>query len=77
MEARVFSRELNLSENVRLSVEGTVQIDGGIGILARPEKDIELLTGFGPGTPSAASGTVAIALEAGAAGQPTVLLGTS
>ena len=53
---------VDLSDTVHLGVDGTVKLDGGIGALVRPGKDIELLTGFGPGTPSAASGTVGLAL---------------
>jgi hypothetical protein len=68
---------VDLSELVHLAVDGTVQLDGGIGALVRPAKDIELLTGFGPGTPSAASGTVSIALRVGKDGEPTVLIGTA
>ena len=68
---------VDLSDTLRLVVDGTVQLDGGIGALIRPEKDIELLTGFGPGTPSAASGTVSIALRAGKEGTPTVVIGAA
>jgi hypothetical protein len=68
---------VDLSENLRLLVDGTVQLDGGIGALVRPGKDIELMTGFGPGTPSAASGTVTIALRVGKEGERTVLIGAA
>jgi hypothetical protein len=68
---------VDLSDVVRLAVDGTVQIDGGIGALVRPGKDIELLTGFGPGTPSAASGTLTIALRVSNDGEPTIVIGTA
>jgi hypothetical protein len=68
---------VDLSDLVRLVADGTVQLDGGVGALVRPGKDIELLTGFGPGTPSAASGTVSIALRVGKEGEPTVIIGTA
>ena len=68
---------VDLSDILHLAVDGTVRLDGGIGALVRPGKDIELLTGFGPGTPSAASGTVSIALRAGKEGEPTVVIGTA
>jgi hypothetical protein len=68
---------VNLSDTLRLAFEGTLQLDGGIGALVRPGKGIELMTGFGPGTPSAASGTVSIALRMGKEGEPTVILGTA
>lgn len=68
---------IDLSEFVHLAFDGTVQVDGGIGALVRPSKDIELLTGFGPGTPSAASGTISIALRVGKEGKPTVILGSA
>jgi hypothetical protein len=68
---------IDLSDMVRLVADGTVQLDGGVGALVRPDKDIELLTGFGPGTPSSASGTVSIALRVGKEGEPTVLIGTA
>lgn len=68
---------VDLSELVHLAFGGTVQVDGGIGALVRPSKDIELLTGFGPGTPSTASGTISIALRVGKEGAPTVVLGSA
>ncbi len=68
---------IDLSDNVHLAIDGTAQIDGGIGALVRPGKDIELLAGFGPGTPSAASGTISLALRVGKDGEPTVVLGSA
>lgn len=68
---------VDLSDIWRLDVDGTVQLDGGLGALVRPGKDIELLTGFGPGTPSAASGTLGIALRMGKGGEPTIVIGTA
>ncbi len=68
---------IDLSDLVHLAFDGTVQLDGGIGALVRPGKDIALLTGFGPGTPSAASGTVSLALRVGKDGEPTVILGAA
>ena len=68
---------IDLSDTLHLAIDGTVQLDGGIGALVRPGKDIELLTGFGPGTPSAASGTLSIALRVGKEGEPIVIIGTA
>lgn len=68
---------VDLSEMLKLVVDGSVQLDGGIGALVRPDKDIELLTGFGPGTPSAASGTVSVALRVGNDGDPVVIIGSA
>jgi hypothetical protein len=68
---------IDLSDTLHLAVDGTVQLDGGIGALVRPGKDIELLTGFGPGTPSAASGTVSISLRVGKEGDPIIIIGTA
>ena len=66
--------EIGLSELLTLVIGGTVKLDGGVGALVRPDKDLEFLVGFGPGTPSAASGTLSISLVVGA-GEPMVLLG--
>lgn len=68
---------VDLSDILHLAVDGSVQLDGGIGALVRPGKEIELLTGFGSGSPSAASGTVSIALRVGKEGEPTVVIGTA
>ena len=68
---------VDLSDNLRLVIDGTVQVDGGIGALVRPGKDIALMTGFGPGSPSAASGTVSLALQVGKEGVPTIIIGTA
>lgn len=67
--------EVDLSETLHLAVDGTLQVDGGIGALVRPDTGVDLLTGFGQGTPSAASGTITIALRVGADGEPTVVIG--
>jgi hypothetical protein len=66
--------EIGLSDLLTLVIGGTVAIDGGVGALVRPDRDLEFLVGFGPGTPSAASGTLSISLIVGG-GEPMVLLG--
>ncbi len=66
-----------LGEFVTLDVDGSVRLDGGVGALVRPDKGIELLTGFGPGAPSAASGTLRIALRVSSDGEPIIVLGTA
>ncbi len=66
--------EIGLSETLSLVIGGKVAIDGGLGALVRPGQDLQFLVGFGPGTPSAAAGTVSIGLKAGA-GEPMVLIG--
>jgi hypothetical protein len=66
--------KIGLSETLSLVIGGTVTIDGGLGALVRPDQDLQFLVGFGPGTPSAATGTISIGLMAGA-GEPLVLIG--
>jgi hypothetical protein len=66
--------EIGLDELLTLVIGGTVKLDGGVGALVRPDRDLEFLVGFGPGTPSAASGTLSISLLVGD-GEPMVLLG--
>ena len=66
--------EIGLSETLSLVIGGKVAIDGGLGALVRPDQGLQFLVGFGPGTPSAASGTISIGLKAGA-GEPMVLIG--
>ena len=66
--------KIGLSELFTLVIGGTVKLDGGVGALVRPDKDLEFLVGFGPGTPSAASGTLSLSLVVGD-GEPMVLIG--
>jgi hypothetical protein len=66
--------EIGLSELISLVIGGKVAIDGGLGALVRPDQDLQFLVGFGPGTPSAASGTVSIGVKVGD-GEPMVLIG--
>jgi Family of unknown function (DUF6603) len=72
-----FTEDVELSEIFTLQVGGTASLDGGLGALVRPGRDLEFMAGFGPGTPSAASGTVTIALLAGEEGTPTLLIGSA
>ena len=67
--------DIGLSAQLTLAIGGTVALDGGVGALVRPDQGVQFLIGFGPGTPSAASGTLTVGLLAGEVGAPMILLG--
>ncbi len=72
-----FEEEFDLTENLKLSFQGGLDISGGVGILVRPGKEIQFLLGFGSGSPAAASGNLGITLRLANPGSPLVLIGSA
>jgi hypothetical protein len=71
-----FSETFNLTEFLSLGVEGELDLSGGIGILVRPDKDIELNTGFGSGSPSSISGKLGILITLSNPEEPFTIIGS-
>ncbi len=71
-----FEEEIELTDQITLGFKGGIDLTGGVGILVRPDRDIEFLVGFASGTPSAASGNLAIALRLANPGAPFILIGS-
>jgi hypothetical protein len=77
-----FDAEFELGEDLTLGVEAAMQLSGGIGILVRPDMDIEFLFDIIPsgasGTSSGAASTLAVSLKyQNSEGEKTVLLGSA
>jgi hypothetical protein len=76
-----FDEEMELSETLVLAVEVAIDLSGGIALLVRPNKDIELLvdiiSSVQSGTAPPSSGAMAIALKTQNRGDArTVLIGS-
>lgn len=71
-----FTETIELTEILDLGVEGGLDLTGGLGIVVRPNKDIEFKTGFGGGSPSAISGKLAILLKLSNPEEPFTLFGS-
>ena len=70
-----FEEDIEISEAVTLGFKGGLDLEGGLGALVRPDKDIQFFSGFKAGTPSAASGNLSVLLKVGTPGSPIVLIG--
>lgn len=71
-----FSEEIELTEALALGFQGNIDFTGGVGILVRPDREIEFLVGFASGSPSSASGNLAISLRLANPGAPFILIGS-
>jgi hypothetical protein len=67
--------EFALTDQLTLLFDGEMDLTGGLGVLVRPDRDIEFLLGFASGTPSAASGNLVIRLRLANSEAPFVLIG--
>ncbi len=71
-----FEEEVALSDKLSLGFKGVVDLTGGIGVLVRPDRDVDILVGFETGSPTAIQGTLGILLRLANPEAPFVLLGT-
>jgi hypothetical protein len=65
-----------LSDLVTFVIEGSVSIDGGVGVLVRPASGVEVFTGFGAGTPTTASGTIGVGVKISDDADPVIVIGS-
>jgi len=72
-----FEQERPIAENLTLALKAGVDLTGGLGVLVRPDKDVEFFTGFASGTLSSASGNLSVLLKLGRAGEPILAIGTA
>lgn len=69
---------IRLSEYLSVALRGELDLEGGLGLLVRPARDIEFLTGFGAGTPSAIHGNFGLGFELSReGGTPIILIGNA
>ncbi|MFQ5636635.1 MAG: DUF6603 domain-containing protein [bacterium] len=70
------SETINITDILELGFETNIDLTGGIGIIVRPDRDVEFLTSLDSGIPSNVSGTLAIFLRLVQTGSPFVLIGS-
>lgn len=72
-----FKEEISLTDEIFVQVRGEADFAGGIAIIMRPNWPVDLAVGFGGGTPTSASASVALALiSRKSAGAEIVLIGS-
>lgn len=64
-----------ITDHLELGIEGGLDLTGGLGVIIRPSRGIELLTGFGSGTPSSLSGHILFSLALSNPEEPFLLIG--
>ena len=70
-----FEEDIQISDAIALGFKGGLDMAGGLGVLVRPNKDIEFFSGLASGAPSAVSGNLSVLLKVGTPGAPIVLIG--
>ncbi len=72
-----FAEAINITDRVQLGFTGGMDLTGGIGILVRPDQEIEFLLGLESATPSTVSAKLGIILRLAEPGSPFVLIGST
>ena len=71
-----FDEELSLTDQLTLRLQSAIDVTGGAAILVHPGRDVEFLLGFNSGTPSTASGNLAVILRLANPDAAFMLLGS-
>ncbi len=71
-----FTDDIAVTSNVSLTIEGDVDLTGGVGIFVRPDKDVSFVGAMGSGAPTPVTGDLTFAFKLEELGQPIVILGT-
>lgn len=69
--------EIAVSNDLSLALQTNLDLNGGAGILVRPERDVEFLLGLESGTPSPAAGNFLLALKLDSGDVPFVPIGSA
>jgi hypothetical protein len=69
------SEQIPLTDELSLGVQSTLNLAGGAGILVRPGRDLDVVSGLSSGTPAPASGTVATSIRYKTTGAPFTPIG--
>jgi hypothetical protein len=70
-----FDQPIPIGRSLTLAFRGSLNLDGGLGVLVRPNRDVRFFAGFGAGSPAAVSGNLAAALTLARTGGPIVVVG--
>ena len=69
------AEEISIGEQLRLSFSGNVELTGQLGLLVRPDKDVEFVAGLGTGAPTPIEGSLGLRLKLAAGDEPIIVLG--
>jgi hypothetical protein len=72
-----FSESVEITDSLDLTIRGGLDLVGGVGVLVRPDRELETFLGLESGAPSGASGTVALELRLAEPGTPVIVLGVA
>lgn len=69
--------KMQLGPDISVIIKSDLDVQGGVALLVRPGRPIEMLLGFNnPGAPTHATGSASVAVERSASGTPMLLLGS-
>ncbi len=71
-----FTETIEITDTLELGFQGGIDLNGGVGILVRPDSEIEFLIGFAAGAPASASGNLAVILRLANPESPLTLIGS-
>jgi hypothetical protein len=64
-----------ITDQLSLAIKAALNIDGGVGIIVRPGKDIQAFAGLDGGSPSAITGLISLLFSARGGREPFILIG--
>jgi hypothetical protein len=70
------SEQIPLTDELSVGVQGNLDLTGGAGILVRPGRDVDFVSGLSSGTPAPASGSLATTVRYRSAGAPFTPIGS-
>ena len=69
--------EIPITDALDFSLEGEVDLAGGVGIIVRPDTDVRFFAGLDSSTPSQLSGQILGKFTLGKEGEPLILIGAA
>jgi hypothetical protein len=75
----VLGFSMQLGNDIAVMIDGSFDLQGGVGLIFRPEQDLKVLLGFNSdAAPTSASGEIVVRAEySNESGEPIVLIGSS
>lgn len=71
-----FDQELDLNDNLTLTLEAQVDLSSGVGLFVRPNQDVSFTAGLAGGAPAPVTGSLALQLQL-QPGDPIVIIGSA
>ena len=73
----VLNFKMQLGPDISVIIKSDLDVQGGVALLVRPDRPIEMLLGFNQsGAPTHATGSASVVVERSATGEPILLLGS-